>query len=154
MEISRGGTSMGEGRGNTVHPVQTPVRPRLSVGGGLILSTPQTNPRQKQSSSVMPRQASGPRRIDSSGTYYAVRVVQGKRHTISLKTKIKSIAHTRWPAAQAELIRLSEGWKPAEGQLLPITYYDPLTGSSERTCLLYTSPSPRDMRRSRMPSSA
>ena len=29
-----------------------------------------------------------------------------------------------------------------------------LDESNEKTCLLYTSPSPRDMRRSRMPSSA
>ena len=32
-----------------------------------------------------------------------------------------------------------------------ILYY---TGKSHKICLLYTSPSPRDMRRSRMPSSA
>ena len=32
--------------------------------------------------------------------------------------------------------------------------WDPSTGENPRICLLYTSPSPRDMRRSRMPSSA
>ena len=35
-----------------------------------------------------------------------------------------------------------------------IEYYDLGMKSRDDTCLLYTSPSPRDMRRSRMPSSA
>ena len=35
-----------------------------------------------------------------------------------------------------------------------IDYYTRLNSNIHRGCLLYTSPSPRDMRRSRMPSSA
>ncbi|GAB5819098.1 hypothetical protein JMUB7533_26780 [Staphylococcus aureus] len=37
-------------------------------------------------------------------------------------------------------------------QPIPSSFYDPL--NLNKFCLLYTSPSPRDMRRSRMPSSA
>ena len=51
----------------------------------------------------MPRAARGPRRIDSTGIWYAVKVVRGKRYTISLKTKIRSEALRKWPAAQADL---------------------------------------------------
>ncbi len=79
----------------------------------------------------MPRPPSGPRRIDSSGTYYAVKTVKGKRHYISLQTKLKSEAMRRWPEAQAQLEQLTSPPKYARGQLLPITYLDPATGSSE-----------------------
>ena len=50
---------------------------------------------------------------------------------------------------------LMGNWKPIVTEGLLMTLYD-LMGKIENkpTCLLYTSPSPRDMRRSRMPSSA
>ncbi len=80
----------------------------------------------------MPRPPSGPRRIDSSGTYFAVKTVKGKRHYISLQTKLKSEAMRRWPEAQAQLEQLTSPPKYARGQLLPITYLDPYTGAAER----------------------
>ena len=45
---------------------------------------------------------------------------------------------------------------PSSSSLSPINVGDPssLTPNSPNTCLLYTSPSPRDRTRSRMPSSA
>ena len=61
----------------------------------------------------MPRPPSGPRRIDSSGTYYAVKSIAGKKHYISLQTKVKSEAMRRWPAAQAELEQLASPKKIA-----------------------------------------
>ena len=80
----------------------------------------------------MPRAARGPRRIDSTGIWYAVKVVRGKRHTISLKTKIRSEALRKWPAAQARLEELAEPWRlPRGGQTL-ITEWDPDTGLSEQ----------------------
>ena len=80
----------------------------------------------------MPRAARGPRRIDSTGIWYAVKVVRGKRHTISLKTKIRSEALRKWPAAQARLEELAEPWRlPRGGQTL-ITEWDPETGLSEQ----------------------
>ena len=50
-------------------------------------------------------------------------------------------------------------WKPEEGSDILVKKYKSaeiiVTGfDAMNTCLLYTSPSPRDMRRSRMPSSA
>ena len=44
-----------------------------------------------------------------------------------------------------------EWWNPA-GKFKPLHKFNPIRISY--ICLLYTSPSPRDMRRSRMPSSA
>ena len=64
----------------------------------------------------MPRSPSGPRRIDQSGTFYAVRTIRGKRHHISLKTKVKSEAMRLWPAAQAELEALAEPPKYIRGR--------------------------------------
>ncbi len=78
----------------------------------------------------MPRPPSGPRRIDSSGTYFAVKTVKGKRHYISLQTKLKSEAMRRWPEAQAQLEQLTTPPKFARGQLLPVTYFDPATGAA------------------------
>ena len=63
----------------------------------------------------MPRAARGPRRIDSTGIWYAVKVVKGKRHTISLQTKIRSEALRKWPAAQARLEELAEPLKLQRG---------------------------------------
>ena len=40
------------------------------------------------------------------------------------------------------------------GQLLSVVGLGQLTGADYNACLLYTSPSPRDKRQSRMPSSA
>ena len=44
--------------------------------------------------------------------------------------------------------------KSEEKKAPPYMYIDPKTSHIIRTCLLYTSPSPRDRTRSRMPSSA
>ena len=41
-----------------------------------------------------------------------------------------------------------------QGKLILVTAISPTPAGEGKTCLLYTSPSPRDMRRSRMPSSA
>ena len=80
----------------------------------------------------MPRAAKGPRRIDQTGTWYAVKVIRGVRKTISLQTKIKSEALRRWPAAQARLEELAEPLRlPRGGQTL-ITEWDPETGLSEQ----------------------
>ena len=47
---------------------------------------------------------------------------------------------------------LRSGWaRISKGGEAPVTFSEPL---GEGTCLLYTSPSPRDKRQSRMPSSA
>ena len=51
----------------------------------------------------MPRPSSGPRQLDSTGIWYACKTVKGKRHAVSLGTKLRSEAMRRWPAAQAEL---------------------------------------------------
>ena len=80
----------------------------------------------------MPRAATGPRRIDQSGTFYAVKVIGGKRHTISLGTKIKSEALRKWPQAQAQLEALSEQHKLQEGGISLITEFDPATGASRQ----------------------
>ncbi len=80
----------------------------------------------------MPRAASGPRRIDSSGTWYAVKVIKGKRHTISLGTKIKSEAYKKWPAAQAQLEALATPQKLPAGGMTTITEFDPVTGASRQ----------------------
>ena len=81
----------------------------------------------------MPRAATGPRRIDSSGTWYAVKVINGKRHTISLGTKIKAEAHRKWPAAQAQLEALASPQKLPAGGWSYITEYDPDTGAKTET---------------------
>jgi integrase len=72
----------------------------------------------------MPRPATGPRRIDSSGTWYAVKVINGKRHTISLGTKIKAEAHRKWPAAQAQLEAMATPQKLKAGGTSAITLLD------------------------------
>ncbi len=72
----------------------------------------------------MPRQASGPRRIDQSGTWYACKMIDGKRQSISLKTKIKSEAHRLWPAAQAQLEALASPTKLPIGGQSTITEWD------------------------------
>ena len=73
----------------------------------------------------MPRSASGPRRIDQSGTWYAVKVINGKRHTISLGTKNKPEAMRKWPAAQAQLEALATPKKyPRDGKTLVTTRDD------------------------------
>ena len=74
----------------------------------------------------MPRPPAGPVRIDSTGTWYARKQINGKRHLISLKTKVKSEAHKRWPEAQAELERMAQ---PVPGDPeAPHLYLDPDTG--------------------------
>ena len=51
----------------------------------------------------MPKQSSKPRRLDSTGTYYAVKVIKGKRYTLSLQTKNLAEATRRWGSAMAQL---------------------------------------------------
>jgi len=68
----------------------------------------------------MPRPPQGPRRIDSSGTWYAVKSYKGKRHYISLGTKLKSEALRRWPSAQAQLEASVRPPKYARGGLASI----------------------------------
>ena len=84
----------------------------------------------------MPRPAAGPVRIDSTGTWYARKQINGKRHVISLRTKVKSEAHKRWPAAQAELERMTQV-VPGDPDA-PHLYLDPDTGKE------YWGPSPWD----------
>ena len=79
---------------------------------------------------MSPRPSSGPRRIDQSGTWYAVKVINGKRQLISLGTKLKSEAMRRWPAAQAELEALAAPPKFKRGSAVTITEWDPDTGKS------------------------
>ncbi|KGG25560.1 MULTISPECIES: tyrosine-type recombinase/integrase [unclassified Prochlorococcus] len=76
----------------------------------------------------MPRAATGPRRIDSSGYWYAVKMIKGKRHHISLKTKIRSEALRRWPEAQAELERIADPTKYKWFEPITYTELDPDTG--------------------------
>ncbi len=66
----------------------------------------------------MPRPSSGPRRIDSSGYWYAVKQIRGKKHFISLKTKLYSEAMKVWPEAQAELEQLANPKKIPWNQIL------------------------------------
>ena len=54
----------------------------------------------------MPRAATGPRTIDATGTFYAVKTFKGKRRYISLGTKSKPEAWKLWPAAMAKLEEL------------------------------------------------
>ena len=51
-------------------------------------------------------------------------------------------------------IQISEGYSPGEDQLIYNGSNPDLNTTWNVTCLLYTSPSPRDKRQSRMPSSA
>lgn len=75
----------------------------------------------------MPKPAAGPRRIDSTGTWYAVKMIKGKRHFISLKTKNRTEAMRLWPAAQAELEALAN---PVPGDpYAPHFVLDPDTGT-------------------------
>ena len=78
----------------------------------------------------MPRQPAGPRRIDASGTWYAVKQINGKRQTISLKTKDRREAPEmgrRSASAQALAASLSQ----AANRQVTITTYDPHTGTQE-----------------------
>lgn len=79
----------------------------------------------------MPRPASGPVRIDSSGTWYARKQINGKRHVISLQTKVKSEAHKRWPVAQAELERMAKPLMAPGDPNAQHLYLDPDTGEEE-----------------------
>ena len=57
----------------------------------------------------MPRAAQGPRIIDSTGIYYAVRMFKGKKRFQSLQTRNKAEAMRRWPAAMQESAGVSGG---------------------------------------------
>ena len=56
---------------------------------------------------------------------------------------------SRWHRVDAD-----EHWLFHDGDALELLIADPASGAQERICLLYTSPSPRDRQKSRMPSSA
>ena len=61
----------------------------------------------------------------------------------------------RWGAGSAEFVRPVHWLVVLHGdQLIPTRILDIDSGSVSRGCLLYTSPSPRDLSTSRMPSSA
>ena len=88
------------------------------------------------------------------------RLVEGINHLKSLASLTRF--HSRWIAALALLIvgqhaNAELRWPDpvyASEDDVDIVIDGELTESEWMTCLLYTSPSPRDMRRSRMPSSA
>ena len=56
--------------------------------------------------------------------------------------------------AQTTTLSVSDGSAGAELAHRMIEFTGTITGNQTQTCLLYTSPSPRDRTRSRMPSSA
>ena len=99
---------------------------------------------------------------ERDGVFYFVRRVpvdvlpyySSKRISISLKTKSASAAIR---ASKSINQRLEDYWLGLRLQNMDIPAIQVVRASDEAddaTCLLYTSPSPRDMRRSRMPSSA
>ena len=74
----------------------------------------------------MGRPPQGPRPIDKSGTYYAIKMVRGRRLSKSLQTKSLAEARRRWPLAMAEL---EEQLRPAPKSAEPHLYFDPDTGA-------------------------
>ena len=80
----------------------------------------------------MPKAPSGPRRIDSSGTYYAVVTFNGKKHYKSLGTKYKAEAQRLWPEAYSALCASVRPPTWPRGVLVPITEYDPVTGAARQ----------------------
>ena len=59
----------------------------------------------------------------------------------------KGKAKITWEALKSRM-------KKPQGSLILVTSVNPTPFGEGKTCLLYTSPSPRDKRQSRMPSSA
>ena len=60
----------------------------------------------------------------------------------------------KWAAAKARAKRKMGGKHSARAMQLAVKYYKDAGGTYSGNCLLYTSPSPRDRQKSRMPSSA
>jgi len=62
---------------------------------------------------------------------------------------------TKWcVAGQTPAIEIMEGYETAPSDHISAVYVSPRDGANVYPCLLYTSPSPRDRTRSRMPASA
>ena len=78
----------------------------------------------------MPRPAAGPRQLDSTGTWYAVKTVKGKRHSVSLGTKSKPEAMRRWPSVMAELEASLQPTKHHWNDTVEVTEWDVDTGKS------------------------
>ena len=84
------------------------------------------------------------------------------RNMTGLATKMKLAGYAthqvgKWDAGMAtpDHIPAGRGFDSSFGFFHHANdFYTEVTGSCNRTCLLYTSPSPRDQRGSRMPSSA
>ena len=74
----------------------------------------------------MPKAQDGPRIIDKSGTYYAIRMINGKKACKSLGTRNKAEAQRRWYQAMVEL---EEQLRPAPKSAEPHLYGDPDTGA-------------------------
>lgn len=68
----------------------------------------------------MPRAQKGPRQIDKTGTWYAIRMVSGRRGYRSLQTTSYSEAMRRWPAAMAELEEELRPVKPKKGEVYQV----------------------------------
>ena len=106
-----------------------------------------------------------------NGVYYCRVKVEGKSRVRSLGTKKMDIARMKLPKVLDEMRSLDvqkqtgnlgesvEKWwemKNVESDMQAATlkYWEMSMNFVYNTCLLYTSPSPRDKRQSRMPSSA
>ncbi len=76
----------------------------------------------------MARPVSGPRRIDNSGTWFAVKIIGGRKFMKSLGTKNKVEALRRWPAALEDLERRANPEKPRPTDVLDVSHLDPTTG--------------------------
>ena len=93
------------------------------------------------------------------GASSAATVPAAQRFQAAMPDMGASLLATQAMAAPGELLNLSlnaSAVLPEGAVLLAMiaTLLVDLAGEKVATCLLYTSPSPRDMRRSRMPSSA
>ena len=75
----------------------------------------------------MPKAQDGPRIIDKSGTYYAVRMINGKKACKSLGTRNKAEAQRRWYQAMVEL---EEQLRPAPRSGAPHLVWDVDTNTS------------------------
>src|SRR5674476_1641508 len=88
--------------------------------------------------------------IRSTGSWYFVRLPDGRIMNCRLKGKfrIKGLRATNPVAVGDHVTILTDPKEPDEGSITEIEQ------RHNYICLLYTSPSPRDRQKSRMPSSA